>query len=166
MQHPDYLYHYTSLKHLPRILDAGFLKLTPSNLVVPKRYWKEYLESGDYNIVSDADDIKPVVWLTREELGCDAKTDAAALGLDAGAIKAVNKMEVKFVIPWNDKFQWWLDWQKRNRMKKKQYRLFTSHGEHYGSWYVCEEPIPLSEVKQIINNLTGEVIRDRKAGDY
>ncbi len=164
MQHPEYLYHYTSFHHLPKILEAGFLKLTPSNLVEPKRYWRRADEGGGYSIVSDTDDVKPVVWLTKEELGADAAKDAVALGLDTGHIAAVNKMEVKFVVPWNDKYEWWLDWQKRNRMKKKQYRLFTSHGEHYGSWYVCEEPIPLSDVEKVVDNRTGEVIWERKAG--
>lgn len=98
MQHPEYLYHYTSFHHLPKILEAGFLKLTPSNLVEPKRYWRRDDEGGGYS------------------------------------------------------------------MKKKQYRLFTSHGEHYGSWYVCEEPIPLSDVEKVVDNRTGEVIWERKAG--
>ena len=52
----------------------------------------------------------------------------------------------------------------QNRMKKSQYRIFTSHGEHYGSWYVCEERIPMSEVEEIVNNLTGEVIWRREGG--
>lgn len=50
-------------------------------------------------------------------------------------------------------------------MKKSQYRIFTSHGEHYGSWYVCEEQIPMSDVEEIVNNLTGEVIWRREGGD-
>ena len=41
MQHPEYLYHYTSVLNLPYIMESRYLKLTPSNLVKPKRYWKE-----------------------------------------------------------------------------------------------------------------------------
>ena len=44
MQHPEYLYHYTTLDFVPKILEDGFLMLTPSNLVKPKRYWKERRE--------------------------------------------------------------------------------------------------------------------------
>ena len=32
----EYLYHFTSPNHLPEILNAGYLKLTPSNLIEPK----------------------------------------------------------------------------------------------------------------------------------
>ncbi len=35
MQHPEYLYHYTTLDFVPKILEDGFLMLTPSNLVKP-----------------------------------------------------------------------------------------------------------------------------------
>lgn len=164
MIHPEYLYHYTTLQFIPKILDDGFLMLTPSNLVKPKRYWKKYDENGDYDIVGDTDDIKPVVWLTKEELGATEDKDKIAIGMVAGGVQAVNKMEAKFVIPWNDKYQWWLDWQKKNRMKQSQFRLFTSHGEHYGSWYICEEPIPLSDIERVVNNLTGEVIWERNGG--
>ena len=102
--------------------------------------------------------------LTQEELGASDDRDKIAIGMAAGGVRAVNKMTAKFVIPWNDKYQWWLDWQKKNRMKKSQYRIFTSHGEHYGSWYVCEEQIPMSDVEEIVNNLTGEVIWRREGG--
>ena len=111
MQHPEYLYHYTTLDYVPKILEDGFLMLTPSNLVKPKRYWKERREDGNYDIVSDTDDIKPVVWLTQEELGASDDRDKIAIGMAAGGVKAVNKMTAKFVIPWNDKYQWWLNWQ-------------------------------------------------------
>ena len=147
MQHPEYLYHYTTLDFVPKILEDGFLMLTPSNLVKPTRYWKERRDDGNYDIVSDSDDRGKI-----------------AIGMAAGGVRAVNKMTAKFVIPWNDKYQWWLDWQKKNRMKKSQYRIFTSHGEHYGSWYVCEEQIPMSDVEEIVNNLTGEVIWRREGG--
>ena len=103
MQHPEYLYHYTTLDFVPKILEDGFLMLTPSNLVKPKRYWKERREDGNYDIVSDTDDIKPVVWLTQEELGASDDRDKIAIGMAAGGVKAVNKMTAKFVIPWNDK---------------------------------------------------------------
>ena len=111
VQHPEYLYHYTTLDFVPKILEDGFLMLTPSNLVKPKRYWKERRDDGNYDIVSDTDDIKPVVWLTQEELGASDDRDKIAIGMAAGGVRAVNKMTAKFVIPWNDKYQWWLDWQ-------------------------------------------------------
>lgn len=57
MQHPEYLYHYTTLDFVPKILEDGFLMLTSSNLVKPKRYWKERREDGNYDIVSDTDDV-------------------------------------------------------------------------------------------------------------
>ena len=111
VQHPEYLYHYTTLDFVPKILEDGFLMLAPSNLVKPKRYWKERRDDGNYDIVSDTDDIKPVVWLTQEELGASDDRDTIAIGMAAGGVRAVNKMTAKFVIPWNDKYQWWLDWQ-------------------------------------------------------
>lgn len=159
MEHPDYLYHYTTLDYIPKILDDGFLMLTPSNLVKPSRYWME-IKDGVKTIVSDKDDIKPVVWLTKDgTLDANSHADQRAIGLDS---PPYTNLTAKFVIPWNDKYQWWLDWQKKNRMQQSQFRRFTSHGERYSAWYVCEERIPMSDVEEIVNNLTGEVIWRRE----
>ena len=110
MQHPEYLYHYTSVLNLPYIMETRYLKLTPSNLVKPKRYWKELHPSGTgYNIVGDTDNIKPVVWMTEEDNV--QKEEAFHIGYRQSPD---DRTEIKFVIPYKEKYKWWVDWKDRN----------------------------------------------------
>lgn len=154
MQHPKYLYHYTSVLNLPYIMESRYLKLTPSNLVKPKRYWKEPHPSGTgYNIVGDTDNIKPVVWMTEEDNV--QKEEAFHIGYRQSPD---DRTEIKFVIPYKEKYKWWVDWKDRNRMDKKGFQSFVSHGEKYGSWWISEEMIPFEDILMIVNNHTGEVI--------
>lgn len=96
MEHPDYLYHYTTLDYISKILDDGFLMLTPSNLVKPSHCWME-IKNGVKTIVGNKDDVKPVVWLTKEgTLDASSETDRRAIGLNAcpnSKLTAVDKVE-------------------------------------------------------------------------
>lgn len=147
----EYLYHFTSILHLDEILKDGFLKLTPSNLIKPTDLKKEKVLDADgqvfYNIVSEkSDPIKPVVWLTDKSSVDIAKK----MGLHDA------KTEVRLKLPMKDDYQWWVTWADQNKMNKSWRKTFTT-GCDYGSWYVCEHEIKLTDVKTIENIITGEI---------
>jgi hypothetical protein len=142
----EYLYHYTAPLRWEQIKEAGFLKLTPSNLkklVNPKVIT---LPDGTKSVVDETDSYKPVVWLTNS-------TSSVNLGL------IPEKEKILIVIPFNkEKHHWWVTWKDKNKMDKKQFKNMTSHGERYSSWYVCEEEIPLDEIYMVKNVETDEIL--------
>jgi len=142
----EFLYHYTSMMHWEQIQKSGYLKLTPSNLLKPQNPKIIVQEDGIRNVVDETDSYKPVVWLTHDEL---AQNHAMSKW----------KEEIQIAIRYDkSKHHWWIDWKDKNRMNKNWFKKLTCHGEKYGSWYVCEEIIPLSEVVFVKNLKTNEII--------
>ena len=64
MAEQKYLYHYTSRYHLKKIMESGYLKLTPSDLIKPVDLKIIRYEDGHCSAVSEiSDHVKPVVWM-------------------------------------------------------------------------------------------------------
>lgn len=144
------LFHYTSRCHAEQIIKAGYLKLTPSNLIKPTDARIVRNEDGTVDVVSElSDSVKPVVWLTDSE-------DASRLGLECPQNRDVKK-QVRITVPMKDTYRWWLTWAERNRINKKWFKVFTA-GCNYGSWYVSEEIIPLADIASIEDISIGEVL--------
>ena len=147
-----YLYHYTSRYQVEQIIEAGYLKLTPSNLIKPVDLKIIKNEDGNYDAVSAiSDSVKPVVWLTDS-------LDMSGHGLE-NASDPNFKKRIRITIPMKDSYKWWVTWAERNRMNKKWFKAFTS-GKRYGTWYVSEEIITLDEVLLIEDLESGEVLLD------
>lgn len=106
------------------------------------------MRDGVPTVVDETDSYKPVVWLTcLEDFGPE----------ELGLSKA--KQQVQIAIPYNkEKHLWWVDWKDKNRMKKSWFKRLTGHGERYGSWYICEEPIPMSDFAWAKDMTTGEIL--------
>lgn len=144
------LYHYTSRYQAEQIIESGYLKLTPSNLIKPVDLKKVRLEDGNYEYVSAiSDPIKPVVWLTDS-------LDASGHGLENETSLDIKK-RIRITIPMKDTYEWWLTWAERNRMNKSWFKAFI-RGKRYGTWYVSEESITLADVLLIEDLVTGEVL--------
>ena len=152
MSYENNLYHYTSRLNIKLILETGYLKLTPSNLIKPTdlKFVKD--EFGFFNAVSAiSDPVKPVVWLT------DSKDPS-------GHGNQKEKERIRITIPMKDSYKWWVTWAERNRMNKKWFRDLTK-GQKYGSWYVSEEIIKLEDVLLIEDLETGEILLDNRQAD-
>lgn len=150
---PDYVYHFTSLNHVNEILNSGYLRLTPSNLIEPKDA-KPGIdpETGNATIVSAmSDHVKPVVWLTAE--GDVPLDQAKAHGLNGP------KTVIKCKIPMKTDYLWWHKWSDDNRMKTSWKKRFTRNTS-YSTWYICEHRIPLEDIESIVNVVSGAVYWD------
>ena len=55
-----------------------------------------------------------------------------------------------------EEYKWWLTWAQKNRMNKSWFKRFTN-GYNYGSWYISESPIYLTDILRIEDLETGEV---------
>ncbi|WP_139241079.1 hypothetical protein [Anaerocolumna jejuensis] len=153
----QYLYHFTAndKNHIGRIMQTGYLKLTPSSLLKPTKWWNE-MRNGVKTFCTDTDDYKSVVWMTN-------KKNAEGLGIDSGMSPAYvdAKKEICITIRMKDTFKWWNQWADENRMNKSWRKAFTS-GMSYGSWYVSEEPIYMEDIVLIENMRTGEILFDNR----
>lgn len=122
------LYHYTSMVHLPRILQAGFLKLTESNL---------RLDRVGY---------KPVVWLTED-------SNVVGHGLEGSS---VDKTEVKITVEHKKSYDYWKAWSRKNKIPK-QWAAALERKQKPETWWVSTTVIPLKDIIKIENRYTGEV---------
>lgn len=148
------LYHYTSRYQAEQIIESGYLKLTPSNLIKPVDLKKVRCEDGNYEYVSAiSDPVKPVVWLTDS-------LETSGHGLENETSPNFKK-RIRITIPMKDSYKWWLTWAEKNRMNKSWFKAFT-RGKRYGTWYVSEEPITLTDVLLIEDLVTGEVLYDNR----
>lgn len=146
----EYVYHYTALERWELIEKSGYLKLTQSNLLKPVNPHFEKDENGVISFVDETDSYKPVVWLTHS---------AEATGHSLGTMKE----RLQIAIPYNkDKHIWWVEWKDKHRMNKSWFKKLTSHGERYGTWYVCEEIIPLEEVAWVKDLWTNEILYENQ----
>lgn len=148
------LYHYTSRYQVEQIIESGYLKLTPSNLIKPVDLRRVKYEDGNYGMVSEiSDHIKPVVWMTD------------SLDMSGHNLECPNnpnlKKGVRITVPMKESYKWWVTWAERNRMNKSWFKAFT-HGTRYGTWYVSEEPITLADVLLIEDLVTGEILFDNR----
>ncbi|MGN0318300.1 MAG: hypothetical protein ACI4E1_10270 [Lachnospira sp.] len=148
------LYHYTSRYQAEQIIQSGYLKLTPSNLIKPVDLRLVRYEDGYYGMVSDiSDPVKPVVWLTD------------SLDMSGHNLECPNnpnfKKRIRITVPMKDSYKWWVTWAERNRMNKKWFRDFT-YGKRYGTWYVSEQIITLDDILLIEDLVTWEVLLDNR----
>ena len=154
MAEQKYLYHYTSRHHLEKIMEDGYLKLTPSNLIKPVDLKIVRYDDGTRGTVSAVSDyVKPVVWMTDS-------LDASGHGLGDEQHPKFKK-SIRITIPMKKSYKWWLTWAEKNRMKKSWFKVFTS-GKRYGSWYISEEPIMLDDIYMIEDIETGAIILDNR----
>lgn len=125
-------YHYTAIFHLPAILEAGYLKLTESNLR------------------ADVEMYKPVVWLTTEK-----EPDPDKLGL-SGSI--VDKTEIRIHVEKkpNIPITAWEHFSKQNKIDPK-WKAALEQGQKPETWYISTSKIPLSNVLLIENRYTGHI---------
>ena len=147
---PEYVYHFTSPNHLAEILNAGYLKLTPSNLIEPKDVtFGRDPETGNATMVSAmSDSVKPVVWLTTQ----DTIPSNQASGHGLNGLKTI----IRCKIPMKADYLWWHKWSDDNRMKSSWKKRFIRNTS-YSTWYICEHRIPLEDIEDIDNTLTGEI---------
>jgi hypothetical protein len=112
------LYHFTSIVHLPRIKEAGFLKLTESNL---------HLTIPHYG--------PDVVWFTTEE--------SARLG--HGLFGHVDKTEIRFTVDLPDHWvKSWLSWAEGQGMDREWMGYIIEAGggmEAAETWRVTFRPV-------------------------
>lgn len=153
----EYLYHYTNLETMKEILKSGALKLTPSNLKKPTDLHIGINQFGHRAMVSETDSYKPVVWLTDsdspERHGLANPIEQMPPELD--------KRRIRFVLEKKPDYEWWHTWSDRNRMNKS-YKKKMIIGMDYGSWYICEHEIPLSDVLYVEDLQTGEIYLDNR----
>lgn len=131
------LFHYTCKEHLPKILKAGYLKLTDSCIIPPDGTLETELRCRAY---------KPVVWLTDSD--CPDH-----LGL-AGS--CFDKTEIKITVARRSSMKYWKCWKPQKEMPKWWKDAFCK-GMNCTSWYVSEEIIPLSSILKIENRYDGTV---------
>ncbi len=140
MNKPDMLYHFTSSRHLPMILEAGFLKLTESN----------------YSF--DCAGMYPVVWMVDT-----FEVDGHKNGLNDDELLAYgqDKTEIRFSIPMMPHFEPWTKWCSATRRMKWRDRdaliQAADAEETHRYWWVSEKIIPLSEVAKIEHTKTGKI---------
>ena len=129
------LYHFTSPEHLPKILEAGYLKVTESNLSRTRTH------AGP-----------DVVWLTRNP-------EAAANNWwQVSGRRSVDKVGIRFTVdvPKREAVRWW-EWARRRGIDPGWARTLAEVGGS-GSWYVIERTVPAAEWTGIINARTAEPI--------
>lgn len=132
---PKVLYHYTSLTHMKDIIESGYIKKVPSNLLRPKN-----MQNVNGVVIDPAtDDFKPVVWLT-------SSLDPNGHGL----IGRQNKKRIRFTIPMQRHFVKLSEWAKKNNMDPKWKKALTK-GFNWQSWYISELQISLDEVSEIFD---------------
>ncbi len=141
---PANLYHFTSPNQMDYILEDGYIKLTNSNLKIDDAtlHIEPMYRNGQIigeHAVNKYSNYHPVVWLT-------ANADAAA---DENGLYHT-KTQRRLTIPTkgrNWKFLKWTDFlSKYNADPLNARSLKQGSGADWRNWYVCEEPIPVSEI--------------------
>ncbi|MGP5641029.1 hypothetical protein ACTXPS_16505 [Brachybacterium tyrofermentans] len=132
------LHHFTSPEHLPLILEAGFLKVTESNISFKREH------AGP-----------DVVWLTTHE------TADAGLGLQAGAFGALanDKTAIRFTVEVDSRqIHKWRIWAAAHGSSAETVKRLSEVGGGSGSWRVTERPIMSAQWTEIRDMRTGEQI--------
>ena len=145
------VYHFTSREQFQKILDSGYLKLTPSNLLEPKDLHCVIVD-GIQTWVSETDSVKPVVWLT-------SSPSPEGHSLECGPNQA--KKRVRITLPMKESFEWWHLWSDKNRMNKR-WKKRLIQGCRYGTWYISEKEISVEDFLLAEDLLTGEILYQNK----
>ena len=136
------LYHFTSMVHLPSIIEAGVLRTTESN---------GDIRPGHEHALPD------VVWLL------DVPTlDGLSHGL-AGS--AVDKTAVRFTVDVpRARVERWSDWAKRNKVDDLTRAVLVEAGggwEAAKHWWITERAIPSRQWRAITHMPSGQPIAER-----
>lgn len=150
------LYHYTSRLQAERIIKAGYLWLTPSDLIKPVDLTITKNEDGTWGTKSEISDrVKPVVWLTDS-------LNPNNIGLEGpDEFKVIDKKRIRITVMPNEEYSWWVTWAQKNRMNKKWFKAYTRNNR-YGTWYISEKEIYMKDVLLIEDMVTGEILLDNR----
>lgn len=136
-------------------MNVGYLKLTPSQLKEPVNVRIEEVE-GVKTVVSDNDNYKPVVWLTRNAHPDAYQTGLTPIGeVDKGSLG--DKMAIRITIKKRLEYLPWKLFADINKAERK-YRKWIEAGRNPSEWYVSENPIPVTDFIVVENMVTGDVI--------
>ena len=105
---------------------------------------------GHQDMISETDSYKPVVWLTDSD-----SPERHGIEPPQSLPPELDKKRVRFVLEKKPDYLWWHTWSDKNRINKK-YKKRLTLGIAYGSWYICEHEIPLSDILYIEDLQTGE----------
>lgn len=115
------LYHYTSVFHLIKIMEDGYINTTESNA--------NYLKSNAAN---------DVVWFTSNK---NPRVERILTSV-------VDKRQVRIVV--DIKATQYLHWAKKNEIDKLELKILNEKGGYQSNkWFVVEHPVPKSEWLQI-----------------
>ena len=141
---PKNLYHFTSPLQMEFIREDGFINVTNSNLKVDDATLRiePMYRNGELvgkHAVNKYSTYHPVVWLT-------ANADAVA---DENGLYGA-KMQCRLTIATEDrrwKFLKWTDFLTKYHADPIQAgALKRASGSDWKKWYVCEEPISVSDI--------------------
>lgn len=133
------LYHYTSLRHLEKILNDGTLQTTASNLLKPVC---PHIENGQ--LVDVTDSYKPVVWFTSV---LDFEK-ARYCGL-TGSVLDKTEVAIEVTPTALQRFYKWTEWAEQNNIDKAWYENLKSTAPLWDSFYVIEAPVGIRQAKII-----------------
>ena len=141
---PTNLYHFTSPLQMEFIREDGCINVTNSNLKIDDAtlHVEPMYRNGEIigkRSVNKYSNYHPVVWLT---------ANAEAVADETGLYGA--KMQCRLTIPTKGrrwKFLKWTDFlSKYHADPLIASSLKQGNGADWRNWYVCEDPIPASEV--------------------
>ena len=115
------VYHYTDRYRLLKILNAGYLKLSESNLQKP-------INMADARPKPDSELYKPVVWMTRSNT-------PQGNGLELFGTN--QKHEIRITLRKRDHYEPWVLWSRNNRINKSWAKRLESVGNPY-NWYISD----------------------------
>lgn len=130
------LYHFTSVAHLQRILESGYLKTVESNVSFKREH------AGP-----------DVVWLTTSQTA-DAGHGLQGSSVDKTAIRFTVEVDKRSVHKWKE-------WAKARGSSQETMAILARSGGS-ASWRVVTAPIPLENWVEVRNMATGEVLLDRE----
>ena len=137
IEKPKIIYHYTSSFGLSAILRSGHIGITESNL-------------------NTIDGNCGVVWLT-------SSPEAMNHGLkfDESIPSEHDKTHIRISLLHNESFEHWDEWSDVKGMDKdyKEALICSANAqEMYQTWYVSEAVIPICDIIEVKNMVTGEII--------
>lgn len=170
------LYHFTCIQHWPTIQEAGFLKLTDSNLMKGRETMGEIAEAYmldertlqtmpdgtvGVNHVSTLGEEK-VIHLTRNP----ARSSTELLWATGNPNVAVDKTRVRIAVDVPDEdVHLWEPWHDRMGGSQLFKGSLKRSGGDWKSWFVCEREIPRAEWAEVVDLDTGRVLYRRHVDD-
>jgi len=131
------LYHFTSIFHLPEILNESVLLPSESNV-----------GSAHPSLAPYGEHYAPdVVWLTSQAESVN----------HGNADGGVDKMRIRITV--EVEAEKWIDFAKRHGINRQWYRILdTTGGFTSRYWYVSEKPIRSENWVEVKDMTTGEII--------